>query len=123
MNKLITILKNFLIAEVVTFLYILASFPLVETLPWTGHGVTLIHYLLHPQRLYAFQWDFLWSSFAELIIPIFIDVYLFYYVIKRPKQGMRLMVVIKKVVALVAIFAIPYFTMLVVGMIEVFTLI
>ena len=98
-------------------------FPLIWALPWTGHSVTIIHYLLHPQKIYSFDWGGLLDCFSTLIVPFLIDVYLLFYMIKPQKGGITLKEIIKKGLVIALMIFIPYAVLLIVTFIEAFSLI
>ena len=123
MGKIYSFIVNLFIAEVITMIIILLFFPLISTLPWTGESVTIIHYLLHPQKIYSFDWGFLFDSFEILFLPFLLDVYLFFYLIRPQKEKITIKVVIEKIIIVAAMFLIPYIVYGVVSFIEGFLLI
>lgn len=108
-------IKRFLLAVLLNTVVILLIFPLIKTNPFLG-AVTIIEYLLHPQRSFGFDWRGFFFIFGILIFPMFIDVCFLTLVVKRPEGKITAKVIIKKILLAGLIFFIPFAALYTVGL-------
>lgn len=126
-HKLISIaVAAFVAAILCTVLFI----PFIEALPPAGQDLvnpcpqtaynfqnlcsldspsTLADYMQHPQRIDTINWNIFLISFIVLFVIFYVDLRLFFYVLKRQKAKNKKLNVTTKILLIVIILFVPFF--------------